>query len=90
MQHFGRFRAKRGTTIRYTLNAGARVRFIVRRRVDGRFKRLRGKLAQDGHAGLNRRRLRKLAGRKLKPGRYLLTAKATGARPRTAKFEVIR
>ena len=85
-----RFRARKGTTIRYTLSAGARVRFIVRRRVDGRFKRLRGRLAQDGHAGANKRRLRKLAGHRLKPGRYLLTAKATGARTRTARFEVVR
>jgi hypothetical protein len=66
-----RFRARRGTTVRFTLSAPAKVTLSVRRI----------KVTVSGHAGSNRVRFKP----RLKPGAYRLTAGAASARFRVVR-----
>jgi hypothetical protein len=66
-----KFKARRGTTVRFTLSAAARVTLSAGR----------SKLAVDGHAGLNRVRFKP----RLKPGRYRLLAGGSSARFRVVR-----
>jgi lysophospholipase L1-like esterase len=69
--------AARGATVSYSLSEPATVRFQVVRVVAGRL-RARGSLTRRGHEGRNSFRFRgRLDGRRLRPGRYRLVARAT-------------
>lgn len=71
---------KRVRKVRYRLSEPAKVTFRVQRRVNGRFVTRRGRVVKTGKAGLNRTKLRmRIGGRKLRPGRYRLTAVARDA-----------
>jgi DNA-binding beta-propeller fold protein YncE len=69
-----------GARVSFRLNEGARVVFRIKRKRKGRAARaLPGRIVRPGVAGRNSFRLTgRLKGRKLKPGRYLLTARARG------------
>ncbi len=69
--HPAKFKARRGTTVRFTLSAPARVTLSVRRI----------KLTVNGRAGLNRVRFKP----RLKPGRYRLVAGGASARFRVVR-----
>jgi Thrombospondin type 3 repeat len=70
-------RAARGFRVTYALSEVARVTFTVQRRTNGRYRRLRGSFAKTGQAGANSFRWSgKLRGRRLRPGRYRLVARA--------------
>ena len=71
---------KRVRKVRYRLSEPAKVTLRVQRRVGGRFVTRRGRIVKNGKAGLNRNKIRmRIGGRKLKPGRYRLTAVARDA-----------
>jgi uncharacterized protein YkwD len=73
-------RGGRGGVVSYTLSAPATVTFRVQRRAGGRWRMLRGALADAGGQGANSFRFRaRLRGRALAPGRYRLRAVATDA-----------
>jgi hypothetical protein len=86
-------RAKKGTTLRYTLSERARLVVTVRR---VRPRRRIGAFAVASKAGRNRHAFSGRVGRKrLKPGRYLAVLVATDAgglssSPRRLKFKVVR
>lgn len=82
------FRSKKGSTVRYNLTADSRVTLIVKRRVRNGFIRLRGKLAQSGHAGSDSLRLKKVGGHALKPGSYRVIATPAGGKSQSAAFKV--
>lgn len=70
-------RVKRGFTVSYTLSEAARVTFGVERKTGGRYRRLKGSLSKAGGGGANSFRFNgKLKGKRLRPGRYRLTATA--------------
>ncbi len=91
-------RARLGTVFTFKLNGRARVRFAFARRKGRKGKRFRkaGALVFAGHRGRNRVRFQGRISRrkKLKPGRYRLTAVARsgGARskPRSLRFTIVR
>lgn len=77
-----RFRARRGTRVRFTLSEPATVRFTVRRLTKRHGKTLLravpGTITRKGAAGANGFKLgARIGGRKLRPGRYQLRARAT-------------
>ena len=82
-------RAKRAFRVSYTLSEAAATTFRVDRRRAGRWRRMKGKFANSGHAGANSFRWRGgLRGRRLRPGRYRLVAQAldpSGARSATLR-----
>jgi hypothetical protein len=70
-------RVKRGLRVSYTLSEAAVVTFRVDRRRAGRWRRMKGKFSNSGHAGANSFRWTgKLRGRRLGPGQYRLVAQA--------------
>lgn len=71
------FTTRKGTTIRYRLSANAKIKFTVGRR----------SFVRKAHAGRNRLRFH---GKGLKPGRYVLKAKAAGGNTRRVRFVVRR
>jgi Thrombospondin type 3 repeat len=79
-------RAGRGFRVSYTLSEVARVTFTVQRRTNGRYRRVRGRFSKTGVAGANSFRWSgKLRGRRLRPGRYRLVARALdGSNERSA------
>lgn len=89
--------AGRRAAFRFKLSKAARVKIVVTRR--GRLLHRSGRagsIARAGHAGGNRIRFNgRIGGRKLKPGRYLATARATdgaghSSSSRTVKFTILR
>jgi hypothetical protein len=92
-----RFKARRGTTVRYTAAQPVTTMFTVWRTFRGRarWKRLRGGLSHAGREGANRVRFSgRLRGRALRPGHYKLTGiarSATGVTGRavTAPFRIV-
>lgn len=93
-----------GTRVRYRLSANAEVTFQIqrarkasaRRRRCTRYRTLRGKFTHAGKAGLNRLRFTgRLRGRRLRPGRYRLVARARdkqGSKSKLVKrrFRILR
>jgi subtilisin family serine protease len=71
--------ARRGRTLRYTLDTATGVRITVRRCAD-RCRTVR-KLTQNGRRGNNRKTLPKLA-----RGRYRVTLRPAGGKPRTLRL----
>jgi hypothetical protein len=70
-------RAKRGFRVSYELSEAAVVTFRVDRRRAGRWRRMRGKFSNSGHAGANSFRWSgRLRGHRLRAGRYRLVAQA--------------
>ena len=70
-------RAGRGFKVSFALSEAARVTFTVQRRTNGRYRRIRGRFSKTGVAGSNSFRWSgKLRGRRLRPGRYRLVARA--------------
>ena len=96
----GNVRRGRSTKLRYTLSEAAVVTFTVQRRTRRggkvRWIKMRGTLRQQGKAGYNERRFNAtLQGRRLKTGRYRLTAVARDAagnrsQPNHVAFRVLR
>jgi len=84
---------KVGAKIGYTLSEDAKVTFRVKRRKNG--KLVKGKFKHAGEAGENSFRFTgRVKGHKLKPGRYLLIAKAKDAdgeksKAKRAKFKIV-
>jgi Regulator of chromosome condensation (RCC1) repeat/Putative Ig domain len=93
-----RTRAPLGTTFTFRLNEKAKVRFAFARRKGRQGKRFRkaGALTFAGHRGKNRVKFQgRLSRRKrLKPGRYRLTAIARSgearSKPRSLRFTIVR
>ncbi len=93
-------RGGRSTTVRYTLSETAVVTFTVQRRIQRResvrWINVRGTLRQQGRPGYNQRRFNgTLQRRRLKTGRYRLTAVARDAagnrgQPVRVAFRVLR
>ena len=92
----GRLRRGRSTTVRYTLSEPATVIFRFERRVRSRWVKVRGTFRHAGRAGANRARFAgRVSGRRLKNGRYRLTAVARDAAgnqgpPARSTFRVTR
>ena len=89
--------APRGTRVSYRLSKAARGRFTVARLRKGRRpQRLRGSFTHAGAQGANVFRFTgRLARKKLRPGRYRLTMRATDADGRasaslSARFKIVR
>ena len=100
-----RFRAARsgpalaaltGTRVSLTLSEAARVTFRVRRLSGDRSRLLRGRIVRKLAAGTSRLRYRgRLAGRRLRPGRYTLVVRARDAAgnrssARRVSFKIVR
>ena len=89
-------RARVGTKVRYTVSEDATVRFGVERRRAGRIVRLRGGFNRSAKRGQNRFKFTgRLSGRKLKPGRYYLVARARDgsgnqAAVKRVKFKIVK
>ena len=87
--------AKRGTTVRYSLDVAARVIFRVQRKRGRKWRRVKGRFGVDSTAGANQFRYSgRLRKRALRPGRYRMVAKprngaGKGAVTR-ARFRVVR
>ena len=96
----GNVRRGRSTKVRYTLSEAAAVTFTVQRRIrrgtSVRWINVPGTLRQQGKTGYNERRFNAtLQGRRLKSGRYRLTAVARDAagnrsQPKRVAFRVMR
>ena len=96
----GNVRRGRSTKVRYTLSEAAVVTFTVERRMQRggkvRWSKVRATLRQQGKAGYNERRFNAtLQGRRLRTGRYRLTAAARDAagnrsQPIRVAFRVLR
>ena len=70
-------RAKRRFRVSYELSEAAVVTFRVDRRKGRHWRRMKGRFTNSGHAGPNSFRWNgKLRGRRLRPGRYRLAARA--------------
>jgi hypothetical protein len=75
-------RARRGTTFVYSISEQARVLFTIDKRKKGRRARFArvGRYGQDAKTGTNRKKFSgKIGSKRLKPGRYRATLKATDA-----------
>lgn len=89
-------RFSRRAVFRYTLSEAAKVRFgISRVRSKGRGRRV-GRIGDGGAAGRNSRRfIRRVAGKRLRAGRYTARAVARDpagnySRPRKVRFRIVR
>jgi hypothetical protein len=96
-----RLHVGQAATVRYALSGAAKVRFTVTRESRARSKHVRfsvvrGGITRPAHAGPNQLRLSgRLAGRRLSPGLYRLSARATdlfGKRSaiKSIQFRVVR
>jgi len=90
-------RGGKGARVGWRLSEAARTRFTIERRSRGRrYRRVKGSIPVAGRAGLNRFRFRgSVGGRRLRPGRYRLVARARDAAgnlsaPRRAAFRITR
>ena len=96
----GRFRAARrgrsivrrgGAKVTYRLSRAATVTFTVQRRKGRRWIRVPGKFKQAGRTGANALRFSgRLAGKRLRPGRYRLVATPSGGALSRVLFSVSR
>jgi hypothetical protein len=86
-------RAKRRFKVSYELSEAAVVTFRVDRRRGHHWRRMKGRFSKSGHAGANSFRWSgKLRGRRLRPGRYRLVARAldpSGERSRTVRTRFV-
>jgi hypothetical protein len=88
-----RFRPARrgGAKVSYRLNRAAVVVFTVQRRKGRRFTNVRGSFKQAGRRGADALRFSgRIAGKRLRPGRYRLVAKPRGGAAARARFSVRR
>jgi hypothetical protein len=88
-------RAKRGTTLRYTLSENARVVLKIKRKAGTRYRTV-GTLRRSGIKGINRIRFTGRIGRRaLRAGRYRAVIRATDAAgnrsaPSLTRFRIVR
>ncbi|HEX8204690.1 MAG TPA: PKD domain-containing protein [Solirubrobacteraceae bacterium] len=75
-----KLRSGRGGRVTFRLDTAARVVFTIERAKGRRFKKLAGSFTAQGRAGANSVRFKgRLAGRRLRAGRYRLVARVDGA-----------